>query len=90
NPGKYIVTGNKESHLREANRGGTFGVHGYDPAKVKDMQGIFYARGPRVKAGKRIAAFQNIHIYPFIAMMMDIKLPPIDGNENVLRPILKD
>lgn len=90
NPGKYLITGNRESHLRESNKGGTFGVHGYDPAKVKDMQGIFYARGPRVKGGKKISAFKNIHVYPFIALMMDIKLPPIDGNENVLRPILKD
>jgi predicted AlkP superfamily pyrophosphatase or phosphodiesterase len=90
NPGKYLVTGDMQAHIRESNKGGTFGVHGYDPAKVKDMYGIFYARGPRVEAGKKIGPFQNIHIYPFIALMLDIPLPPIDGNENVLRPIFKD
>lgn len=89
-PGKYLVTGDKQAHIKDSNKGGTFGVHGYDPARVKDMYGIFYARGPRVKAGKKIATFQNIHVYPFIALMMDITLPPIDGNENVLRPILRD
>ncbi len=86
-PGKYLVVGNKEAHAKESNSGGTFGVHGYDPAKVKDMNGIFYARGPRVKAGKKIPAFKNIHIYPFVALLLDMPLPPIDGDENVLRPI---
>lgn len=86
-PGKYIVTGSKQGHKPS---GGTFGVHGYDPAKVKDMNGIFYARGPRVKAGMKIPAFSNIHIYPFIAAMLDMPLPPIDGDERVLKPLLKD
>lgn len=90
NPGKYLISGDKQDHMQESNRGGTFGVHGYDPAKVKDMYGIFYARGPKVKAGKKIAAFQNIHIYPFIAMMMNVAVPPIDGNADVLRPILRE
>lgn len=90
NPGKYIVTGEKQDHLQDSNKGGTFGVHGYDPAKVKDMQGIFYARGPRVKRGKKIAPFENIHVYPLIALMLALDLPPIDGKADVLRPILKD
>ena len=88
-PGKFIITGNKPEHIRESNKGGVFGVHGYDPAKVKDMYGIFYARGPRVQAGKKVKAFKNIHVYPFIASIMNLKLPPIDGNEAVLRPLLK-
>jgi predicted AlkP superfamily pyrophosphatase or phosphodiesterase len=90
NPGKYIITGDRQGHITDSNKGGTFGVHGYDPAKVKDMYGIFYARGPKVKAGKKIGAFQNIHVYPFIALLMNIKVPPIDGSESVLRPIFKD
>jgi alkaline phosphatase D len=88
-PGKYIVVGDKQEHIRQSNKGGAFGVHGYDPAKVKDMLGIFYARGPRVQAGKKIKAFRNIHIYPFIALTLDLPIPPIDGDENVLKPILK-
>jgi predicted AlkP superfamily pyrophosphatase or phosphodiesterase len=88
-PGKYIMAGNKQEHIRQSTTGNTFGVHGYDPAKVKDMYGIFYARGPRVQSGKKIPAFQNIHIYPFIAAMLNLKTPPIDGDESVLRPILK-
>lgn len=88
-PGKYLMTGNQQAHIRDSNKGGTFGVHGYDPVKVKEMQGIFYARGPRVHAGKKIKAFKNIHIYPFIALMLDMPIPPIDGDEKVLKPLLK-
>lgn len=86
-PGKYIISGSKQDHKPS---GGTFGVHGYDPAKVKDMHGIFYARGPRVKGGVKISAFSNIHIYPFIAAMLDMPLPPIDGDARVLKPLLRD
>ncbi|HEY0742143.1 MAG TPA: ectonucleotide pyrophosphatase/phosphodiesterase [Chryseosolibacter sp.] len=86
-PGKYIVSGLKRDHKPS---GGTFGVHGYDPAKVKDMNGIFYARGPRVKAGMKVPAFSNIHIYPFVAAMLDMPLPPIDGDERVLNPLLRN
>ena len=89
-PGKYIVTGNQSDHSKDANKGGTFGAHGYDPMKVKDMYGIFYARGPRVQAGKKIKAFKNIHVYPFVASIMKMKLPPIDGKEEVLKSILKN
>jgi alkaline phosphatase D len=88
NPGKYIVSGDKNEHVQESNKGGTFGVHGYDPVKVPDMNGIFYARGPRIKRGQKIAAFQNIHVYPFIAKLMDLKFPTIDGKESVLKPLL--
>jgi predicted AlkP superfamily pyrophosphatase or phosphodiesterase len=88
-PGKYLITGSKPDHIRDSNKGGTFGVHGYDPVKVKEMYGIFYARGPRIKAGKKVKAFKNIHVYPFIASVLEVKLPPIDGSQEVLKPILK-
>ncbi len=66
-----------------------FGVHGYDPGVVKEMQGIFYAKGPNIKAGKTIGAFENIHVYPLIAHILGLQTPPIDGKFEVLKPIYK-
>jgi predicted AlkP superfamily pyrophosphatase or phosphodiesterase len=66
-----------------------FGVHGYDPAIVKDMQGIFYASGPNIKKGSHVAAFENVHVYPLIVEILGLKSPKIDGSLDVLKGILK-
>jgi predicted AlkP superfamily pyrophosphatase or phosphodiesterase len=66
-----------------------FGVHGYDPGVVKEMQGIFYAKGPNIKAGVKIDAFENIHVYPLIAKILGLKTPAIDGDFKVLKPVYK-
>lgn len=67
-----------------------FGVHGYDPYTVKDMHGIFYAQGPNIKSGKRIPAFENVHIFPLITKILRLKNPAMDGDPNVLDVIYKD
>jgi len=48
------------------------GTHGYDPA-VKNMHGIFYAMGPRIKSNHKIGTFENIHVYPLICDLLGIK-----------------
>lgn len=88
-PGKYIVTGDREKFLSNLKAGSTFGVHGYDPNEVEDMRGIFYASGPNIKRGINVKAFQNIHIYPLIAKILQLKTPPIDGKFEVLKLIYK-
>lgn len=64
-----------------------FGVHGYDPAEVPEMNGIFYASGPNIKTGATLPAFENVHIYPFIARLLGIQPPVTDGDLSVLNPI---
>jgi predicted AlkP superfamily pyrophosphatase or phosphodiesterase len=66
-----------------------FGAHGYDPYAVQDMQGIFYAKGPNVKSGIVLEPFGNIHIYPFIAHMLGLTIPEIDGRFEVLEKIYR-
>ena len=66
-----------------------FGVHGYDPAEVKEMMGIFYAIGPNIKSGTRLPAFENVHVYPLIAKILGLNPPKTDGDFNVLKPVLK-
>ena len=87
-PGKYIAMGDREKIIKDAN-GSTFGVHGYDPDEVKDMYGIFYASGPNIKPGTQVKAFRNIHVYPLIATILGLKIPPIDGQFSELKPIYR-
>ena len=41
-------------------------THGFEPLITKTMNGIFYAKGPNIKVGKKIRAFKNVHVYPMI------------------------
>lgn len=63
-------------------------THGFDPQKFPLMQGIFYAKGPHIKSGQRVATFENIHIFPLLAKILGLTIPPaIDGSYAVLEPI---
>ncbi len=65
------------------------GSHGYDPSH-KDMHGIFYAVGPNIKAKLKIDPFENIHIYPMIANLLDLDYDStsIDGRHTVLENMI--
>lgn len=88
NPGFYLVDQERKIFLAGLRPGSSTGVHGYDVTVVKNMRGIFYAYGPDIKSGKTIPAFQNIHIYPFIAEILGLPLPEIDGDPRVLESVL--
>lgn len=62
--------------------------HGWAP--TQSMYGLFIAAGPRIRAGLRIPAFENVHIYPLLAEILGL-LPAtdIDGRLDVLRPVLR-
>jgi predicted AlkP superfamily pyrophosphatase or phosphodiesterase len=86
-PGYYIRDRDRKKILATLQPGAKFGAHGYDGLEVKDMSGIFYAQGPNIQVGKKIAAFQNIHIYPFIAKILNLTTPQIDGDGRVLEGV---
>jgi alkaline phosphatase D len=88
-PGFYIRDVSRERFVNSAKMGTKFGVHGYDPAVTNDVRGIFYAYGPNIKRGIALPPFQNIHVYPLIAKILNLPLPEIDGKESVLKPIYK-
>lgn len=94
--GDLFIEAHKGFQLQMVNR--TFGVtdtvpfigvHGYDPYTFPDMYGIFYAMGPNIKSGKRVPAFENIHVYPFIATLLGLRIPEIDGSAEVLKVLYK-
>ena len=60
-------------------------MHGYDPS-IKEMHGIFYAKGPMLKKGAKIPPFENIHIYPFLLDLLGVPIKSnIDGDLAVLK-----
>jgi predicted AlkP superfamily pyrophosphatase or phosphodiesterase len=64
-------------------------THGFDPA-LAVMHATFYAWGPAFKENLKIRGFENIHIYPLIAYILQLKITePVDGNLKVLKPILR-
>ena len=74
-----------------SNRSTSLGKHGYDP-EFPDMHASFYAWGPGFKKNMTIKAFENVHVYPLIAHLLDLKYSPttIDGKWEVLKALLKD
>ena len=61
------------------------GMHGYDP-NLESMHGIFYAIGPKIKNNYKIDSFENIHIYPLMCQLLNIKpyLNATDGPDGQL------
>jgi hypothetical protein len=65
------------------------GSHGFDPHKMPEMKAIFFAEGPDIRAGVKLVSFDNIDVYPFIAKLLGLDAPPIDGELAPLEPALK-
>ena len=64
------------------------GVHGYDPGSVPEMRAIFYAEGPDIRKGTKLKSFENVNVYPFLAEILGLNAPAIDGSAAVLEPAL--
>ncbi len=65
------------------------GGHGFDPATTPEMKAIFIATGPDIKSGVKLAPFENVDLYPFIARLLGLNAPPSDGTLNPLLPALR-
>jgi predicted AlkP superfamily pyrophosphatase or phosphodiesterase len=66
--------------------GRTLGAHGYDPAGVPEMNGIFLAMGRGVPAGARIAPVRALDVAPTAARLLAIA-PPRDCSGAPIDPI---
>ena len=65
------------------------GGHGFNPRTMPEMKAIFFAGGPDVRSGVQLKPFENVNIYPFIAEILGLKAPVVDGTLEILRPALK-
>ena len=66
------------------------GMHGFDPHKLPEMKASFFAAGPDIVAGKTVAPFENVNLYPWLAHMLGLTPPNTDGSLNVLAGTLLD
>jgi alkaline phosphatase D len=48
------------------------------------MRAIFYAQGPDIRSGVRLRPFENVNVYPFLAEILGLDVPPTDGSAPVL------
>jgi alkaline phosphatase D len=72
-----------------ADRSPEAGMHGFDPRVVPSMRALFLAVGPDIRAKTTLEPFENVNVYPFIASILGLKPPKVDGNLNVLSKVLK-
>ena len=82
-PGKYLTRSSRNIETWE----NEWGTHGFDPYVCDEVGGIFYANGPNIASNTKIDEFQNVHVYPFIAKILGINTPEIDGKIEVLESI---
>jgi predicted AlkP superfamily pyrophosphatase or phosphodiesterase len=88
-PKHNIRLSDSKGTIPRAKYGTHFGVHGYDPAVVSDVQGIFLAQGPQVERGQSLGRVRNIDIYPFIAKILGLTIPNIDGDPKALEKLYR-
>lgn len=64
-------------------------THGWDPINP-EMHAFFVAEGPQFRQGLVISSFENIHIFPLVAQILDLPVPKtVEGRYEVLAPILR-
>lgn len=65
-------------------------THGWDTTGTKELDGVFIATGSKFDKGQTIPAFDNIHVFPLVMHVLDLKISEkVDGDLKVLKPILK-
>jgi predicted AlkP superfamily pyrophosphatase or phosphodiesterase len=65
------------------------GTHGWDPTDPA-MHGIFIAAGPQIARAGTVPAFENVHVYSFLAALLRLRqASPGDGDASVLAPYLQ-
>jgi hypothetical protein len=77
------------AHATEAEGSKHRGGHGFNPRTMPEMKAIFFAAGPDIRPGVQLKPFENVNIYPFLAEILGLKPPAVDGTLDVLRPALK-
>jgi alkaline phosphatase D len=66
------------------------GGHGFNPRTMPEMKAIFFAGGPDIRPGVQLKPFENVNIYPFVAEILGLTPPDVDGSIDILLPALKN
>ena len=89
NPG-WILADERSNTTEDIGNKTEHGTHGYDPFDFKEMQTIFFARGPAFKRGVTMEPFESVNVYPLLAHLLGIKPRPNNGSLSVFKYILKE
>ncbi|MDD0853288.1 ectonucleotide pyrophosphatase/phosphodiesterase [Halobacteriovorax sp. GB3] len=90
NIGDIVIIANKGVSVSLEDKELHPGNHGYDN-NHKTMHGIFYASGPNIKKDVELGTVDNIHIYPFLAKLLNLEINhEIDGELRYLLPLYKE
>ncbi len=84
--GDVVVVADDGYDIGSGQQGADFrkGAHGWDPT-MSSMHGIFLAMGPDIRSAVHWPAFESIHVYPFLARLLELQPnPEIDGDVLVL------
>ncbi|CAA9201616.1 alkaline phosphatase family protein [Flavobacterium collinsii] len=85
----FVIEAKKSySLVKKSSQDVNGGTHGYDN-KEKDMQAIFYAKGPAFKVNKTVGSFQNVSVYPLIAHILGLQIDEVDGKFSEVSSMLK-
>jgi len=63
--------------------------HGFDPERMPEMKAIFYAEGPDIRPGVQLKSFDNVDVFPFVAHLLGLQAPRVDGEWKPLQRALK-
>jgi hypothetical protein len=53
------------------------------------MRGLFIANGPAFKQATIVPAFENVHVYNLLALVLGLPARPNDGDPAIARSILR-
>ena len=86
--GWYITSRREMAGWNEPGGRTPGGAHGYD-ARTKSMQGLFIASGPRLRSGRVVKPFENIHVYELMCALLSLAPAKNDGDPGVTRSMLQ-
>ncbi|WNJ16781.1 ectonucleotide pyrophosphatase/phosphodiesterase [Pontibacter sp. G13] len=67
------------------------GQHGFDPYTYSDMGALFVVQSSQLPAGTIIPPFDNIHVYPLAAHLLQLNIPTeIDGDIGMWESLLSE
>jgi alkaline phosphatase D len=57
---------------------------------MAEMKASFFAAGPDIVAGKTVAPFDNVNLYPWLAHLLGLTPHSSDGSLKILAGTLRD
>merc|ERR1719244_639743 len=87
--GNFVMSSHSDKMLPPRSDFVYYGAHGYNP-DVKDMKGIFFARGPAFHKDRVIEPIHMVDVYQVLAHVLGVPPQPNNGTWSKVQPALMD